>query len=68
MLLLDNFTPPRMREAVALAAGRLKLEASGGFGLDDLSAVGATGVDFVSAGALTKHVRAVDFSMRIAER
>jgi nicotinate-nucleotide pyrophosphorylase (carboxylating) len=65
MLLLDNFTPAMMREAVALAAGRLKLEASGGFELADLPAVGATGVDFVSVGALTKHVRAIDFSMRI---
>ncbi len=65
MLLLDNFTPPMMREAVALAAGRLKLEASGGFELADLPAVGATGVDFISVGSLTKHVRATDFSMRI---
>jgi len=65
MLLLDNFAPAMMREAVALADGRLKLEASGGFGLADLPAVGATGVDFVSVGALTKHVRATDFSMRI---
>jgi len=65
MLLLDNFTPAMMREAVALAAGRLKLEASGGFGLRDLPAVGATGVDFVSVGSLTKHLRATDFSMRI---
>lgn len=65
MLLLDNFTPTLMREAVALAAGRLKLEASGGFGLADLAQIGATGVDFVSVGSLTKHLRAVDFSMRI---
>jgi nicotinate-nucleotide pyrophosphorylase (carboxylating) len=65
MLLLDNFTPGMMREAVTLAAGRLKLEASGGFELADLPAVGATGVDFVSVGSLTKHVRATDFSMRI---
>jgi nicotinate-nucleotide pyrophosphorylase (carboxylating) len=65
MLLLDNFTPAMMREAVTLAAGRLKLEASGGFELADLPAVGATGVDFVSVGSLTKHVRATDFSMRI---
>lgn len=65
MLLLDNFSVSMMREAVAITAGRLKLEASGGFGLRDLPAIGATGVDFVSVGALTKHVRAVDFSMRI---
>lgn len=65
MLLLDNFSLQMMREAVAITAGRVKLEASGGFGLSDLPAVGATGVDFVSVGALTKHVRATDYSMRI---
>ncbi len=65
MLLLDNFTLAMMRDAVALTAGRVKLEASGGFGLADLPDVGATGVDFVSVGGLTKHVRAIDYSMRI---
>lgn len=66
MLLLDNFSLAQMRDAVALCAGRVKLEASGGFELGDLPAVGATGVDFVSVGSLTKHVRATDLSMRIA--
>lgn len=65
MLLLDNLSLDEMREAVRLTAGRVKLEASGGFGLDDLPAIGATGVDFVSVGALTKHLRATDLSMRI---
>ena len=65
MLLLDNFDLAMMREAVTLTAGRVKLEASGGFELADLPAIGATGVDFVSVGSLTKHVRATDFSMRI---
>lgn len=65
MLLLDNFSFDAMREAVRLTAGRVKLEASGGFTLADLPAVGATGVDFVSVGSLTKHVRATDLSMRI---
>jgi len=65
MLLLDNFSFDMMREAVKLTAGRVKLEASGGFELADLSAIGATGVDFVSVGSLTKHVRATDLSMRI---
>lgn len=65
MLLLDNFTLAMMSEAVALTAGRVKLEASGGFELADLPAVGATGVDFISVGGLTKHVRATDYSMRI---
>ncbi|HMM77214.1 MAG TPA: carboxylating nicotinate-nucleotide diphosphorylase [Gammaproteobacteria bacterium] len=68
MLLLDNFDYGTMREAVKLTAGRVKLEASGGFTLADLPAVGATGVDFVSVGSLTKHVRATDLSMRIVTR
>ncbi len=68
MLLLDNFCFDLMREAVQLAAGRVMLEASGGFALADLAAVGATGVDFVSVGSLTKHLRATDLSMRIVTR
>ena len=64
ILLLDNFTLANTREAVRIAAGRVVLEASGGFELDDLAAVAQTGVDFISIGALTKHLRATDFSMR----
>jgi nicotinate-nucleotide pyrophosphorylase (carboxylating) len=56
----------QMRAAVVQAAGRVPLEASGGFEYEDLPAVAATGVDFISIGALTKHVRATDYSMRIA--
>lgn len=67
MLLLDNFSLDDMRRAVTLAAGRVPLEASGGFDYDDLPAVAATGVDYVSVGALTKHLRAIDLSMRISE-
>lgn len=65
MLLLDNFTVDMLSAAVMLTTGRVRLEASGGFGLADLPAVGATGVDFISVGSLTKHLRATDFSMRI---
>jgi nicotinate-nucleotide pyrophosphorylase (carboxylating) len=64
-ILLDNFTPPMMREAVALSAGRAKLEVSGNVSLENIPDIAATGVDYVSVGALTKHVRAVDLSMRI---
>jgi nicotinate-nucleotide pyrophosphorylase (carboxylating) len=63
-VLLDNFDDDRMRAAVTLAAGRVKLEASGGIDASRLRAVAATGVDYISIGALTKHVRAVDLSMR----
>ena len=68
MLLLDNFSFDDMRQAVAVTNGRVQLEASGGFGFDDLAAVAATGVDFVSVGALTKHLHATDYSMRIINR
>lgn len=63
-VLLDNFTVAEMREAVAVNRGRARLEASGGINRDNLREVAATGVDFISMGALTKHVRAIDFSMR----
>ena len=63
-VLLDNFPLPMLKDAVDLANGRAKLEASGGIGRHNLRAVAATGVDFISMGSLTKHVRAVDFSMR----
>jgi nicotinate-nucleotide pyrophosphorylase (carboxylating) len=64
-VLLDNFSLARMREAVAVTAGRALLEASGGLGLEQLRDVAATGVDRISVGKLTKDVRAVDFSMRV---
>ncbi len=62
--LLDNFDLERMREAVDLTAGRIKLEASGGLDRESLRRVAETGVDFISVGALTKHLRAIDLSMR----
>jgi nicotinate-nucleotide pyrophosphorylase (carboxylating) len=64
-VLLDNFPLPRVREAVALTAGRALLEVSGGVTLDRLPEIAATGVDRISIGSLTKDVRAVDFSMRV---
>ncbi len=64
-ILLDNFELGMLRDAVALNAGRAKLEVSGNVSLDNLKAIASTGVDYVSVGALTKHVKAVDLSMRI---
>jgi len=64
-VLLDNFTFAMMREAVAISAGRAKLEVSGNVSLENIPAIAATGVDYVSVGALTKNVRAVDLSMRV---
>ncbi len=66
-ILLDNFTLPLMREAVALTAGRALLEVSGGVALDQLRTIAETGVDRISVGALTKDVKAVDFSMRVVQ-
>ncbi|MBN8279343.1 MAG: carboxylating nicotinate-nucleotide diphosphorylase [Gammaproteobacteria bacterium] len=66
-LLLDNFDLPRLREAVALrdrVAPKTTLEASGGIDLATLRPVAGTGVDFISIGSLTKHVHAIDLSMR----
>lgn len=64
-VLLDNFTLERMREAVGVTAGRALLEVSGGVTLERVREIAATGVDRISIGALTKDVRAVDYSMRI---
>lgn len=64
IVLLDNFDLPGLRAAVTLSAGRARLEASGNVDLDRIAAVAETGVDYISVGAITKHVRAVDLSMR----
>jgi nicotinate-nucleotide pyrophosphorylase (carboxylating) len=67
MVLLDDFSLEDLRAAVALnrAHGRpVKLEASGGIQLDNVRAIALTGVDFISVGSITKHVRAIDLSMR----
>lgn len=66
LILLDNFSLPQMREAVALAAGRAVLEASGNVTLESVRAVAETGVQRISIGSLTKNIQAVDLSMRIA--
>jgi len=69
--LLDNFSLESMREGVALnaaAARPLKLEASGGITTESIRAIAQTGVDFISVGSITKHVRAVDLSMRFEWR
>lgn len=63
-ILLDNFDLATLREAVALNAGRARLEASGGVTLETVRAIAETGVDDISVGALTKDLHAVDLSMR----
>ncbi|MEM5315526.1 carboxylating nicotinate-nucleotide diphosphorylase [Paraburkholderia sp. JHI869] len=64
-VLLDNFSFDMMRDAVKITAGRAVLEVSGGVNFDTVRTIAETGVDRVSIGALTKDVRATDFSMRI---
>jgi nicotinate-nucleotide pyrophosphorylase (carboxylating) len=66
IIMLDNFSLADMHTAVALNAGRTKLEASGNINEHTLIPTAETGVDFISIGALTKHCRAIDLSMRIA--
>ena len=63
-ILLDNFTTDEIRQAVALTGKRAELEASGGITLDTLRQYAETGVDYVSIGALTKDIHAIDLSMR----
>ncbi|SEJ31818.1 carboxylating nicotinate-nucleotide diphosphorylase [Frateuria terrea] len=64
-IMLDNFTPAMMIEAVAIASGRVPLEISGNVDLQTIGGYARTGVDFISVGALTKHVRAIDLSLRL---
>lgn len=65
IIMLDNFTPDQMVEAVATVNGRAKLEASGNITDATLLDYARTGVDYISIGALTKHCRAIDLSMRL---
>jgi len=64
-VLLDNFGLPELRRAVELTAGRSRLEASGGITRERLRVIAETGVDDISVGGLTKHVEAIDLSMRL---
>ncbi|MGB2221279.1 MAG: carboxylating nicotinate-nucleotide diphosphorylase [Neptunomonas phycophila] len=65
IIMLDNFTLEQMREAVAITNGKAKLEASGNITDETLVPIAKTGVDYISIGALTKHCRAVDLSLRL---
>lgn len=66
IIMLDELDHDDMRTAVALTAGRAKLEASGGINRDNLRSYAETGVDYISIGTLTKDVKAVDLSMRLS--
>jgi nicotinate-nucleotide pyrophosphorylase (carboxylating) len=64
-IMLDNMSPEQMRTAVEWVAGRVPLEASGGITLESVRAVAETGVDYISVGALTHSVRALDISLEV---
>lgn len=64
-IMLDNFSLDQTREAVKLNQGRARLEASGNVQLNELETLADTGVDAISVGALTKHLRACDLSLRV---
>ncbi|WP_435947209.1 carboxylating nicotinate-nucleotide diphosphorylase [Dryocola sp. BD586] len=64
IIMLDNFNVEQMRQAVSLTAGKARLEVSGNVTKETIREFAETGVDFISVGALTKHVRALDLSMR----
>lgn len=65
-IMLDNFSLEMMREGVRRASGKAEIEASGNVTAEGLRAIAETGVDFISIGALTKNVQAVDFSLRFS--
>jgi nicotinate-nucleotide pyrophosphorylase (carboxylating) len=66
-IMLDNFDLVQMREAVAINQGRAELEASGGVNHETIRAIAETGVDYISVGAITKDIRAIDLSMRLID-
>ncbi|EFB71643.1 nicotinate-nucleotide diphosphorylase (carboxylating) [Providencia rustigianii DSM 4541] len=67
IIMLDNFTTDMMKDAVVLADGKAALEVSGNVTLTTIREYAETGVDFISVGALTKHIHAMDLSMRFVE-
>jgi nicotinate-nucleotide pyrophosphorylase (carboxylating) len=67
IVMLDNFSLAMLKQAVIANQGQCKLEVSGNITIESLKALSAIGVDFISSGALTKHVQAVDLSLRVIE-
>lgn len=67
IIMIDNFTVDMMKQAVAITAGKAKLEVSGNVNNKTIATYAETGVDYVSVGALTKHLQAIDLSMRLTK-
>lgn len=67
VILLDNMSPAQIREAIALGKNKVKFEASGGVTLKNVRQIAATGVDYISIGAITHSARAIDFSLEMTD-
>ena len=67
IIMLDNFSLDMLKQAVLVNKGQCKLEVSGNITIEGLKKLSALGVDFISSGALTKHVQAIDLSLRVIE-
>jgi nicotinate-nucleotide pyrophosphorylase (carboxylating) len=67
IVMLDNFSLDMLKQAVIVNQGQCKLEVSGNITIESLKALSAIGVDFISSGALTKHIQAIDLSLRVIE-
>lgn len=65
-IMLDNFSPSNIQKAVVMAKGNIKLEASGNTTINNVHSIAGTGVDYISVGALTKNIEAIDFSMLVS--
>jgi nicotinate-nucleotide pyrophosphorylase (carboxylating) len=65
-IMLDNFKPELLKEAIALIAGKFETEASGGITMDNIEAYAASNVDFISVGALTHSSKSIDLSLRVS--
>ncbi len=65
IVMLDNFDQSMIEHAVEITQRKAKLEISGGISLDHLASFTQEGIDFISVGSITKHVQAIDFSMRV---
>ncbi len=66
-ILLDNFSLEMINKAVSITAGKAELEVSGNVSIESISEIAATGADYISIGALTKHLHAIDYSLRFCE-
>jgi nicotinate-nucleotide pyrophosphorylase (carboxylating) len=66
-IMLDNFKPEQLKEAIELIGGKFETEASGGITMENIEAYAASNVDFISVGALTHSSKSIDLSLRVSE-